>query len=298
MPIKTDRKIYANYNAHGREDRIVLGISLMALGELAFVMSGTLIKELAETLPLVQIILLRNLFGLVFINLLFIKNGFTSLQSKQPTTQFLRGLVGVSAMAFMVFTYSKLQLSEATLLKATTPIFIPLIALVLLHERVSRLTWLAITIAFVGVFIVVGPNNLQLDYSIGWLTGIAAAILAAIAKVLVRKLGRTDSSKVIIFYFALTGVIISAPFAYMQWHTMDLYLWALAIALAIFASLGQFSLTKAYTIAPAGKIGIYGYTSIPFASLIGWFIWQEPLSIQLIIGMLIIVYAGILNVKR
>lgn len=286
-----------NYNAHGKDDRLLLGVGLMILGEIFFVIAGALIKELATHLPLSQIIFFRNIFGFIFINTLFLKHGFASLKSEQPKTQLLRGLVGVSAMFFMVFSYSQLQLSEATLLKATTPIFIPMIAFLLLHERMTLVTWLAILLAFVGVIIINGATGSPLTISIGWISGCCAAVLAATAKVLVRKLGRTDPSKVIIFYFALIGTFVSLPFAVAQWQEMNVRLAVLVVALGLFATLGQLSLTKAYTVAPAGKIGLYGYSSLPVAGIVGWLIWQEPVSTQLGLGMLVIILAGILNFK-
>lgn len=286
-----------NYNAHGKQDRLLLGIGLMICGEIFFVIAGALIKELAENLPLVQIMFFRNLFGFIFISALFIKNGFSSLKSEQPFTQLLRGLVGLAAMFFMVFTYSELQLNEATLLKATTPIFIPMIAFFLLQERISILTWFAILIAFIGVVIVNANGGTNFNISIGWIAGFCAAIFSATAKVLVRKLGRTDPSKVIIFYFALIGTAVSFPFAIYQWQEMTVTLIGLVVALALLSTFGQLSVTKAYTVAAAGKIGLYGYSSLPIAAIIGWFIWQEPITTQLGIGMIVIIIAGVINLK-
>jgi len=296
MSITSNQQVI-NYNAHGKQDRLLLGILLMILGECFFVISGALIKQLASELPLVQIMFFRNSFGLLLVLLVLYQQGFSNLKTSQLNTQILRGLVGVTAMAFMVFSYSQLQLSEATLLKATTPIFIPLIALFVLNERATRSTWLAILLAFFGIIIVISPELSNLKLTIGWLAGICAALLAATAKVLVRKLGRTDSSTTILFYFALVGSLATLPFTLLQWHTMSQWHWLSVMALSLFATLGQFSLTKAYTIAPAGKIGLYGYSSLPLACLVGWFIWDESISTLLIFGMAMIVLAGVINFK-
>ena len=286
-----------NYNAHGKQDRLLLGISLMILGEAFFVVTGAIIKQLSTELPLVQIMFFRNFFGFLFTNILIYRTGFSSLKSQQLGTQIMRGLVGITAMGFMVFSYSQLQLTEATLLKATTPLFIPVIALILLAEKVKPLTWIAILLAFVGVLVIISPDIKEMQISIGWIAGLLAALFAALAKVLVRKLGRTDPSEVIMFYFSLIGTLVTLPFMLLHWQEMTSINWMLVIGLGLFATFGQYCLTKAYTVAKAGRIGLYGYSSLPVAGLIGWFIWDESISILLGIGMLIIIAAGILNYR-
>jgi len=287
-----------NFNAGGAEDRLLLGIILIALGEMCFVLMGVFVRQAANDISLAQIMFFRNFFALFFVAYAVSKVGFSKLRSKQQGLHLLRALVGITSMFFMVYSFSHLKLTEATLLKATSPIMIPLVAWLVLRERLGLLTWLAILLAFAGVAVIVAPDNLSLSTNLGFAAGLASAILASLAKVIVRKLGALDPSEIIVFYFAAYGTLITLPFCLWYWSAMSTTLWGLVILCALAATGGQLLVTRAYTIAKAGRIGMFSYVSMPIAGILGWLLWSESIAISLIIGSLMIVSAGYLNYRE
>jgi len=256
------------------------------------------VRHAAAEIPLIQILFFRNFFALFFIGFLVSRIGFLALKSDRHRLHLARALVGLTAMYLMVYSFSHLKLTEATLLKATAPIMIPLIAWFLLKEHLAKLTWIAIFLAFTGVFVVIAPSGLNLSANIGFFAGLGSAILASLAKVIIRKLGTTEPSEVIVFYFALYGTVITAPLCYLFWEEMNSVIWGLVFLCALAASAGQMLVTKAYTVAKAGRIGMFSYVSMPIAGILGWFIWSESLSLSLLIGSAMIIIAGYLNYRE
>ena len=287
-----------NFNSGGAEDKLLLGIFLIALGETCFIFMGVFVRQASEAIPLMQIMFFRNFFALFFVGYAVSKIGFSTLKSDHHKMHFLRAVVGITSMFFMVYSFSELKLSEATLLKALAPIMIPLIAWLVLGEKLGLLTWLAILLAFAGVAVIIASKDVSLSANLGFTAGITSAFLASLAKVIVRKLGSTDPSQVIVFYFAAYGTLITAPFCFWFWTEMSFTVWGLVFLCALAATGGQLFVTRAYTIAKAGRVGMFSYVSMPIAGILGWLIWSEKIPYSLVIGSLMIVAAGYLNYQE
>lgn len=284
-----------NYNAGGKQDRLLLGVVLMVLGESLLVIMGAVIKHISDQAPVAGIMFFRNFLALIFIVPLVMRVGFSELKTPNLGIHLQRGIFGVSAMFCMFYAFSTIKLSEAILLKATSPVMLSLMAWLVLREKLPAMTWLAIALAFLGVVIIANPSDIDLSVQLGFIAGIASALLAALAKIMVRKLGRTESPEVIIFYFAVCGSVFTLPFALWQWQVVSLSNWGFLIFIALLATFGQLFITKAYTVAKAGKVSIFSYLSMPIAGLLGWFIWGESFDLPLLIGSAIVIAAGVLS---
>lgn len=285
-----------NYNAHGKQDRLLLGVLLMAIGETFLVMMGATIKHVTAELPLTQVIFFRNFFALAFVLPLVTKLGLHQLKSSNMSIHFQRGLYGVTSMLCLYYSFSTLKLTEAVLLKSTSPIFLSLIAWFILRERLPLISWLAIFLAFFGVVVIVNPSAMSTTIQLGFLLGFTSALLAALAKIMVRRLGRTESSEVIVFYFGLFGAVLSLPFAVWFWQPVQLYQWGFLVLIALLATMGQLCVTKAYTVAKAGKVAMFSYLSMPIAGGMGWLLWNESITTPLVLGSLVIIVAGVMSV--
>jgi drug/metabolite transporter (DMT)-like permease len=112
--------------------------------------------------------------------------------------------------------------------------------------------------------------------------------------VIIRKMSSTETPGRIVFYFASVGTIVSAIPAMLSWVSLNWVQFGSLVAIAVFSTIAQLSISKAYSHAPAGQLGPYTYTSVAFAAFFGWLIWGEVLNINTLIGILIIVLAGVL----
>jgi drug/metabolite transporter (DMT)-like permease len=272
-------------------------------GELCFAIMGALIKYMSLDLTSEMLVFFRNsLAFLIIVPLLYRQGGIQAFKTEQLRFHALRGLIGVTAMSCFFYILGRMHFTEAILLKLCTPFFIPLVALFWLKESSSKSTIFAICIGFIGVLIITEPKLNEVGES-GFgdiylvLIGLAGACLAAVAKVTIRRMGTNEPSLRIVFYFSVFASLASLPFALNNWTSPSGAQLAMLFALASVATIGQLLVTYAYKQAKAGQIGQYTYTSLIFSSLMGWFFWQEALTLSIILGSLCIVGAGIINLR-
>jgi drug/metabolite transporter (DMT)-like permease len=261
---------------------------------------GVGIRIVSEELPNAMVVFGRNLIGLLIIAPWLLRRGFTDVRTRVPALHLLRAGAGVTAMYCFFYAIAKMPLAEAMLLKLTAPVFMPLIAMLWLREQVNALLWVALGIGFAGVVIILDPQLGAPDdgplagISPVALVGLAGGLLAALAKVTVRRLSRSEPAGRIVFYFALIAGLISAvPLAW-AWQTPSPAALLGIIAIGGAATLGQLALTRGLTLAPASRMGAFGYSAVVFGAAYGWLLWDEPVTWGVAGGTLLIAVAGIL----
>lgn len=275
---------------------LIIGASFIVLGELCFATMGVGIRFVSVELPNEMIVFARNLVGLLLLAPWLLRRGIGNVATRVPRLHLLRAVAGVSAMYCFFYALAHLPLAEAMLLKLTAPVFIPVIAVLWLHERVNAWLWVALGLGFAGVVVILDPS-LDGDSAMVSpiaLIGLLGGLLAALAKVTVRRLSRSEPPTRIVFYFALiAGGISSIPLCW-AWQTPSpiALLWLLGIAVS--ATLGQLALTRGLSLAPASRMGAFGYFAVIFGAAFGWLIWNEPVTLSLVMGSLLIAVGGLL----
>lgn len=275
------------------------GAACVLAGEMLLAIMGAIIKYLAPDLPNAVLVFLRNALGLMIITpIVLLQAGPTALKTPHLRFHLMRAVIGVSAMYCYFFSLNNLALTEAVLLKLTAPFFIPVIALMWLKEATSPRIWLTIAIGFAGVLVLLDPQTARIDDYLFVAAGMMGALLGATAKVTIRRMGVSEPSARIVFYFGLFGSLVTAPAAMLSWVTPTASQWLWLIGLAACATLAQMLITTAYRIAPAGQVGQFTYSSVLFAALLGWVIFLEPTTEEQLIGCILIVGAGLMNLRQ
>lgn len=272
------------------DKRLLTGALLILGSELFLVLSGMVIKQISGDLPTEVIVFFRNAFGLVLLIPWFLKHGNQAIRTQLLRYHFMRAAVGVSAMSCLYYAWGHLPLAQAALLKQTSPFFVPFFAFWWLNERINRYAIYAILIGFVGVYIVLNPHGS--DFNLAVLVAVLGAMLGALAKVTVRRMVLSESPQRIVFYFALFSTMLAAVPAAIVWvmPNWQQFIWLLVLAMTSTAA--QLMLSKGYAYAPAGQLGPFTYGSILFATLFGWWIWDESVAIHTWLGVILIVIAG------
>jgi drug/metabolite transporter (DMT)-like permease len=278
------------------QNNLYRGAALILLSEVFLVVSGMIIKQVSGNLPTEMIVFFRNLFGLALLTPWLLRNGRKAIGTELLRFHLVRALVGVSAMTCLYYTWGHLPLAQAALLKQTAPFFIPLIGFWWLGERINRYSKMAIFVGFAGVYAILNPHENTLNIAV--LVGVCGAILSALAKVTIRRMSATESPQRIVFYFALFSSILSFIPALLSWqlHTLIQALWL--TSLAITSTVAQLLLSKGYGFAPASQLGPFTYGSVAFAALFGWLLWNELLSVNTWIGMVLITLAGLMAMMK
>ena len=255
---------------------------------------GACVKELSNSLPNEMVVFLRNFFGLLLLSPLILRSRASLLQTEILPLHLLRAVAGVSAMYCFFYALGNLYLADGMLLKMTAPLFMPLIAWFWLGERAKRLTLMAIPVGFIGVALVISPEG-----NFNWvaLIGLLGGALAALAKVTVRRLGRSEPTTRVVCYFALFATPISAIPLLWAWQTPNLNQIGLGLLIGLLGATGQFFLSRGYAVASASIASPFTYFSVIFGATYGYLIWGETLSATFIAGALLIAVAGIMALR-
>ena len=274
---------------------VVIASALVLGAELCFAGVSALVKYLSTDLPSEQLVFFRNLMAFVVLLPWLWRKGPRAFKTKAWRFHITRGLAGLAAMYLFFYAIANLPLAQATLVLLLSPFIIPIIGRVWLKERVIPQTWLAIFIGFIGVFVFLNPAQTTLSPIV--LVAFVAACLAAFTKTLIRQMSATESSSKIVFYFSTLATVLSAiP---LLWHGESIANehWLAILAMGGFAVAGQLGMTKAFSLAPAARVGVFTYSSVIFAALMGYWFWQEPITLSMILGAGIITVAGYLAIR-
>jgi drug/metabolite transporter (DMT)-like permease len=275
---------------------LLIGALCIILGELCFASMGVGVRIVSGQLPNEVVVFFRNAIGLLILTPWLLRPKTGGLRTRVPMLHLLRGLAGVSAMYCFFYAIAHLPLAEAMLLKLTAPLFIPLVALLWLREEVSPKVWLGLGVGFAGVVVILEPG--LRGVSPVALVGLLGGALAAVAKVTVRRLSRDEPTPRILLYFALVATAVSAVPMLWAWEAPSPPTLGWLIGLAGCATLGQFLLTTGLSLAPAARMGTFGYFAVVFGACYGWLIWGEQLSLGFFVGSVLVAAAGVLVSHR
>lgn len=278
------------------EQNLWLGAAFVIAGELMFASMGVGIRVVAGELPNESVVFFRNLFSLFLLTPWLLSSGVGGFTTSVPHLHLLRGIAGVSAMYCFFYAIANIPLADAMLLKLTAPLFMPLVALWWLREPVAPRVWLAIAIGFCGVLVILRPGLEGMSPVA--LIALLGGVFAAVAKVTVRRLSQSEPPLRIVFYFALTAALVSSIPMTWLWQTPSPSAFGWLVAIALFATLGQLCLTNGLSLAPAARMGSFGYFAVIFGAAYGWLLWDEVLMWWTVAGTVLIVAAGLLAASR
>ena len=265
------------------------------VSSLAFAGMAALIKHLSVNMPTEMTVFFRNLFGLIALSPLLLR-GKVPLKTSNLRWHIDRAIFGVAAMYCFFYALGKLPLADAVLLNYTAPIFTPLIALLWLHERVPNTVRWGVAVGFVGVVLILKPGHVL--FSSATLVGLASGVFAAFAMTSIRRMAHTEPTLRIVLYFAVVATGVSAVPLLWAWQNITWSELVPLAALGVLASIGQLFLTKAYTLAPAARVGALTYATVVIAAVLGWIFWGEVLDIFSVGGALLVGVGGTLAMRR
>ncbi|AUL97917.1 Permease of the drug/metabolite transporter (DMT) superfamily [Vibrio vulnificus] len=272
----------------------------MILSALGFALMSASVKYVSvHGIPLFEIVAARALVSLI-ISYLDVKRKGISVWGNNKRWLFARGAVGTMALMCVYYAVTALPLAEATILQYVHPVFTALLAVLFLKERVQPATLACIVLCLLGVFTMVYPSFDASGVGELPMLSVGIALLGAfgssIAYVIVRKLSRTEDSSVIIFYFPLVALPVSAMLIGDDFVVPDVTLILVLILVGIFTQIGQFGLTKAMQTQTAGNASAYSYVQIVFSALLGVVLFNEVPSIWTLLGGSLIVIGALINV--
>jgi drug/metabolite transporter (DMT)-like permease len=193
-----------------------------------------------------------------------------------------------------------IPLADFTAISFTAPLFLTVLAMLFLGERIHAYRWTALAIGFVGVLITIGPHLTLGSSSVGVLVAFGAASFSALAMVALRGMSGSGGEHplAITFYFSLTTVICSATTAVAGWPMPTAEQWAFIVAAGLFGVFGQLLMTMSYRYAEASTLAPLDYTNLLLAVTFGYWFFAEVPHWSMWIGAPLVIAAGLIILWR
>jgi len=281
------------------------GLLLMLLATAAFVGMSVCVKSLREAgMGTAEVIFFRMAPGLVWLWFELRVRRKLELRPHRRDLVYLRSLFGIGAMATNFYAVQTLTLVQHNVLSLLQPVFIALLAPLLLRERMHAVVLAALVLAAGGALLVLdpgaAPSGLGVVPLLPACLGVASALLSALAHMTIRRTAAHEAPELVVFYFALHaslfGLLWSAATGGLG-HMFDLVsstTLAALVGLALFGVLGQITMTRAYGHAPATLVAIVAYVGIPLSLLADIVLWSAHANFSALLGALLMVAAGLL----
>ncbi|MDB6181525.1 DMT family transporter [Paracoccus fistulariae] len=266
------------------------GIALMLAAIVGFTLMDSAAKQLTMTYPVLQVVWARFVGNLLIFMLIFRGGVLTLMRTRQPGLQFARALMQLCSIGLFFTSLQFIGLAEATAIMDTNPVLITLGAALFLGEKIGPRRIMGIVAALIGALIIIRPG-LGVFQPAALLPMIGAFSFAAGA--LLTRMVRSDSVATSVMWSAVIGSIVTSalvPFTWQPIAAQDLWLFA---ALAIFGTLSQWLLVRAFSVAEAGSLAPFGYTGLIWAGFWGWLFFDQLPDRWTILGAAIIVIAGL-----
>ncbi|WP_410216672.1 DMT family transporter [Paracoccus sp. (in: a-proteobacteria)] len=265
---------------HGRRD--LIGIGWMLATGLCFVAVNTIVRSLEGALPASQAAFIRFLFGLLFLAPV-IRTALLQGFSRDIWGLFLlRGGLHVVAVVAWFYAMSRITVAEVTAIGFLNPIIVTIGAALFLGERLALRRIAAVGVALLGALIVLRPGLRELDP--GHLSQIGASIAFGASYLVAKQLSGRVSASVVVAMMSLTVSAGLAPLAIMQWVQPTLPQLGWLALVAVFATAGHYTMTRAFAAAPLTVTQPVTFLQLIWASLVGVLVFHEPLDGWVILG--------------
>ncbi len=284
--------------ASTHRDNVVLGMATALGAHFMFSIMVLLAKLLSENHSVIEIAFYRNLVGslpFLFVVYALGRRDILKLNTK-PLLVGLRAVIGTISLTITFLAYSLMPLADTTALLFTSSLFIPVLAVIVLKEYVGPYRWFAVLAGFIGVIIMARPSGDV--YVVGVSVALCAAFMHAVLQIILRYLGRFESPETISFYFFVIGTAITAAAMPFVARTPTLSEVPLLLGVGLSGAAAQWLLSTAYRNAPAAVVTVFNYTSIVWATVFGWLIWNEWPVTAVISGAVIVIASNMLIIWR
>ena len=298
-------------------DRANLGILFILIGMFAISLNDLAIKQLSGAYPLHQIVFARSGIGILFsLVLVQWEGGWSILKTTQPGLQALRGILIVIANMSFFLALAVLPLADATALFFAAPLFITVLSIPLLGERVGILRLSAVLVGFAGVVIMQRPWAGTEELSVTRLVlllPVLSALTYALNQVLTRKLGAVSKASALAVYIQATFIVVSLGFylvagdgrytEHFDNASMHFLLrawilpqdgdWWIFLGLGLNSAIIGYCLSQAYRMADAATVAPFEYIGLPLAIFWGYVVFGDLPVFEVWIGIVLILGSGL-----
>jgi|TARA_B110000459_G_C16535078_1_gene459108 drug/metabolite transporter (DMT)-like permease len=256
-----------------------------------------LIVKWSGDYPTGQVMFFRGFFGIIPTFFLIPRERIkTFYKTKRPKEHFFRCIMGLMALVAIFIALRKLPLAIVVSLSFSAPLFITILSIFLLSEKVGIYRWLAVLIGFVGVIIITEPGIEEMNYL--YLLPIIFCVGMSFVTITIRKLSSTEPIWLISIFFSIMILIASLMTIPFGWVMPNFHDFILLSLVGIMGGSANLFLTQSYKLSEVSLVAPLKYLSLIFAIIFGYLIWNEVPTTKTLIGASLVVSASLIIFRR
>jgi len=277
---------------------IVLKAALWMTGAIgSFSFMAVAGRELAGQYDTFEIMLYRSLVGTIIVLAITAwGNRWHEIRFDQYKQHFLRNLFHFTGQNLWFYAVAVVPLAQVFALEFTSPLWVVILAPLILGEKLTRIRAFSAVLGFVGILIVTRPNPDTFQFAL--LYAAAAAVFFALTILLTKRLTRTNSITSILFFLTtlqlVFGLITAGYDGDIALPTAQSLPYLFLVGCA--GLLAHFCLTTALSIAPAAVVVPIDFARLPVIAIVAMFLYAEPLELWVFVGAAVIFAANYLNI--
>jgi drug/metabolite transporter (DMT)-like permease len=260
----------------------------------SFLTMAVAARELTDTLDPFVIVFLRSTVALAAIMCCVLYHGRKTINTQRIFLHTTRNVIHYAGNLAWIIGVSLIPLAQVFAIEFSIPIWVAILAVLFLGEKMTIGKTVAIVLGFVGVMAILRPGLILLDY--GSLAVLAASMSFAIANVCTKALSGTDNPLTILFLMFAMQWPISSIGAYFFWTTPVWSDLPWIIIVGIMALSAHYTMTRALQLADVTIIIPIDFIRMPLIAVIGYFLYAEPLSLWIFIGAILIFSGNYFNI--
>ena len=281
-----------------RSPRSTILAALWMTGWLAaMVLIAVAAREAGKLLHVFQIMEIRSLVGIVlFVPMILAAGGVRMMRTGNFRAHLARNTIHYFAQFLWFVAIMMIPIAEVVAIEFTGPVWVALLAVVVLGERMTATRIAAVVLGIVGVLIIVRPGLDHVEW--GQVIALLAAIGFAGSIILVKSLTRTESVASIIFWMLVIQSVIGAIPAAFVWQQPPPEAWPWLCVIALCGTYSHFCMAHALRHADATTVVPLDFLRVPLTAHAAWLVFSERFDLFTVFGAAVILSGNLLNLRR
>lgn len=256
-----------------------IGWVLLSTGIFSLIFSSG--KFAGDSVEVFQINFLRMVGGFIGLSAIVLWQGakVASYRTRKPGTHFLRAMLGTAGSLMAIQSQADMPIVDATALSLLYVVFVLILGMIFFHERIGRRQWWGILFCCAGAIVIVGSRGAfqQFDaaYALPASFAVGAALLFAFEGLLIKHLAAHDKPMVLLLHVSIFGMLLLAIPTWLAWKPLSVTTTLIFLALGPIGVFAQYCTIRGYGMADISIVGPVDYSWLIFASLIGFFFFNE-----------------------
>jgi len=267
-------------------NNILWGAAWMILAGFCWTIMTILVRQLSADYSSFEILFFRNLVSVCILLPLAMRSGLSSLKTQRLQLHSLRALLSYIGVLLLFYGIANIPLPDVTALSFTQPLFVVVLAALILKEVVNGARWIAVIAGFVGLLVIVRPGVVAVE--LATILVLLSAFSYAVSNICVKRLMTTDTANQSVFYFNLLMLPIALVPALFVWVTPALADLPLFVAIGVNGTIAVYAYARSFTLADASAVMPFDFLRMPMAATAAFLLFSETGDIWTWVGSVII----------